>query len=199
MPTVSFNGTTKVISVLNGVTNIDIKTVYSEWKEWVRISDNAKFLPAFNTIGGDPLPGGKFLGTTIFLENNWKIKPYEGSHVLTVTGNIFSRDGSSPFIQTTGNYNVTILSTTSNIVDTVATSGSSINENSIVDAFLDKQNAVETNLTFRQALRLIVAALVGDVSRQGNTTTIKSINGDKNRITATSNSSGRTIQSRDVT
>jgi hypothetical protein len=40
-----------------------------------------------------------------------------------VNGNLFTRDGSSPFVPTLGNYNVTINLSTSNLIDTISTGG----------------------------------------------------------------------------
>ena len=121
---VSFNGITKIITVASGYTSLDIKDdVYSAWKDWVIINDNSKYEPAFSAVGGDTLPGGRYLGSTFFLENGWKIRPNESSHTLTVTGNLYSRDGASPIIATQGNYNVLVIMTTSNLIDMVATGG----------------------------------------------------------------------------
>lgn len=122
---VSFNGSSKLIILGEGTRAITVKEIYSRWKDWVLLSDNAKYLQALSVIGGDPLPGGNYLGSTFFLENGWKIRPQEADHSLTVSGNIYTRDGGAPFVTTTGAYNVLISLTVSNIVDTVSTSGSS--------------------------------------------------------------------------
>lgn len=122
---VTFDGNNKIIIIDSGVTSTTALAIYSDWKEWVRTSDNAKYEQAFSVLGGDPLPGALYLGTTIFLENNWKIRPYEGDHVLTLTGNLYDRAGASPFVSTLGDYNVLINLKVSNLVDTVATGGGS--------------------------------------------------------------------------
>lgn len=140
MAKVVINGPSKLIIVDENVTELDVKVdLYSEWKNWVADGDNSKYVPAFSAIGGDPLPGGKFLGTTFFLENGWKIRPFEGDHDLTITGNLYDRAGGSPFVNTLGDYNVLISMTTSNLVDAVATSGSTgPTASSIADAVWDK-------------------------------------------------------------
>ena len=126
MSNVSFNGITKLITVNTGITSIDVGLdLYSEWKKWVLLDDNAKYLPAFSAIGGDLLGDNRYLGSTYFLENEWKIKPYEGNHTLSVSGNLYTRDGTSPFIQTIGNYNVLISMQVSNLIDTISTTGGS--------------------------------------------------------------------------
>ncbi len=119
----TFDGPNKLIILSNGTTTVDVKDMYSRWKEWCATSDNSKFLPAFSALGGDPLPGSRYLGTTYFVENGWKIRPYEGNHTLVVSGNMYSRDGSDPFVNTLGNFNVRIMLSVSNLVDTVNLSG----------------------------------------------------------------------------
>ncbi len=118
----SFDGTTKIISVI-GVNSFTVADCYSRWVDWVATGDNSKYLQAFAVTGGDPLPGGRFLGTTFFLENGWKIRPREANHSLAVSGNLYSRDGSDPFVSTLGVFNVRVSLTTSNLVDTIATGG----------------------------------------------------------------------------
>jgi hypothetical protein len=142
---VTFDGNLKIININFGETQIDIKNdVYSAWKEWILLSDNAKFPVAISAIGGEPLPGGQFLGTTFFLENGWKIKPFEGNHTLTVIGNLYSRDGSDPFTSTNGSFNVRINLTTSSIVSTVSTSGSSTSPSDIAEAVWNAQSVAAT-------------------------------------------------------
>lgn len=68
---------------------------------------------------------------------------------------------------------------------------SSTEQNEIATSILDLSNGVETSLTLRQALRLIVAASAGRVSGANSTTiTIRDIGNSKNRIVATVDSYG---------
>jgi hypothetical protein len=121
MANVSFNGSTKIISVtvipVDGANSIDVKIdLYSDWKEWVSTSDNSKYVQAIRGVGGDPLPGSKALGDTYFLMNGWKIRPYESSHTMTVNGNLYCEDGTSPYVSTVGAYNVMVISAVSQLV-----------------------------------------------------------------------------------
>ena len=121
---VTFDGTNKLIICTAGTTSLDVQEdIYSAWKDWVQTDDNAKYLQALAVIGGDPITETISLGSTYFLENGWKIRPQESSHVLTVSGNLYARDGSSPFVVTLGNYNVMISMARSNLIDTVNTAG----------------------------------------------------------------------------
>lgn len=113
----TFDGPNKVIIMNEGVTAADVKEIYSEWKQWVLLSDNTKYLQAFRNVGGDPLPGSKALGATYFLLNDWKIRPFEGNQTLNINGNLYCEDGSSPYVSTLGNWSVFVVSSVSNLVD----------------------------------------------------------------------------------
>ena len=138
MAKVTFDGDNKLIIVNNGETSLRVDVdIYSDWKKWLLQSDNIKYPIALSAIGGDPIGGERYLGSTFFLENGWKLRPFEGNHSLTVTGNLYTRDGSSPFVQTLGSYNVLISMQVSNLIDTVSTSGGNT-PSDIADAVWDK-------------------------------------------------------------
>lgn len=134
MSKATFDGINKIITINSGITNINVKTdLYSDWKEWVFTSSNAKYEPAFRSVGGDELQVNYFLAPTFFLLNGWRIRPDESNHTLVVVGNLYV-DGSndSPFISTIGNYRVMINSTTSNVVNVIAT-GSGVTSQNVAD------------------------------------------------------------------
>ena len=100
MPKVLFDGTTRRITVLPGITYLDVQAdLYSDWKEWV-VTSGSQFVSAFTTTGGDPLPGSQFVGRYYFLINGWKLIPSGtlADQDLTIDGNLFSDDGSSIMI-----------------------------------------------------------------------------------------------------
>lgn len=139
MAKVTFDGVNRLIIINFGEVSIDVAVdIYGDWKEWVLQDDNSKYTVAISAIGGDPIGGGRYLGSTFFLENDWKLRPYEGNHVLSVVGNLYTRDGSSPFVQTVGSYNVLISMQVSNLIDTVSTGGSSYTPSQIADAVWNK-------------------------------------------------------------
>lgn len=122
---VTFDGPNKLILINFGVTEIDfLIDIYSNWKEWL-IADvppaHARFLQAMTIVGGQPLPGARKLGTTYFLENGWRIRSWEGDHILNITGNVFTTEGVDPVIPTLGKFKVTVNLNTSNIIDTIET------------------------------------------------------------------------------
>jgi len=107
MSKVTFDGPNKLIICNTGVTQLDVQVdLYSDWKEWAVSGMNIVYLPAFRVVGGDPLYGSVVLAPSYFLINNWKIRPDEANHRLTVEGNLFTEDGGSPYVATLGAYNV---------------------------------------------------------------------------------------------
>lgn len=118
MAKVTFDGSSKLMILNTNVNNINVGVdLYSEWKRWSLLSNNTKYLPAFSVIGGEYISDTKKLGATYFFTNGWKLRPYEGNHTLQINGNLYCDDGSVPFINTIGVYNVNIISTVSSIVD----------------------------------------------------------------------------------
>lgn len=85
---VSFNGTTKQITVNAGVTSIDISAdVYSAWVRWT--ARERGYLPAMRYSGFDAIPGGR-TGATFFLQNGWKL--VYNPNLVAVNGVLYSED-----------------------------------------------------------------------------------------------------------
>jgi hypothetical protein len=119
---VVFDGPNKLIIVNQDITELDFRIdVYSAWKEWVIDPNqtNSKYVSAVTAIGGDDLPGSRVLGTTYFLENGWRMRTWEGDHSLTVTGNVFTREGEPIFVPTINPWTITINLNTSTLVETI--------------------------------------------------------------------------------
>ncbi len=108
---VNFDGANKkIILTTTGTYDTEID-LYSEWKEWVILSDNAKFLPAFDTTGGDDIGLGQEIAPYFFLRTDlgWKIQAPEADGDIIVQGNLFPRvSGQSLFLPPVGNYTVLI-------------------------------------------------------------------------------------------
>ena len=99
---VTFDGPNRIIRVNEGVTELDIqKDIYSDWKEWVAsFTDNAVWLPAVRTTGGDPTVDGQKSGDIYFLINNWKL--YIDLTKVKVTGVLFSDNFDSAYYDLNG-------------------------------------------------------------------------------------------------
>lgn len=118
---VTFNGIEKTITVNYGESVIRVKEdIYSDWKEWMLIQDNSKYLPALRSIGGDTIDAGNgiYAGDIYFLINGWKIVI---PHSTQIVGTLYCDDQSSPYIIKAG---AGVAATVSNLVQTVATAGS---------------------------------------------------------------------------
>ena len=81
------------------------ENLYSAWKEWISLSDNAKYPPAFDTTGGDNVGGGQEVAPYFFCRNDlgWRIKMPQDNGEIILTGNLFPRNPATAlFEQTTG-------------------------------------------------------------------------------------------------
>jgi len=110
--TYTFSGSAKTIALSAGTTSFSTKDAWSRWIDWMALSDNSKYLPAWTSLGGNTIDSGA--GTSIplydYLSNGWKIKPDEVSHTLKVTGGILlTDDGTEPINATVGAYTVRVV------------------------------------------------------------------------------------------
>lgn len=100
-----FDGINKFIT-LPDIGEFDAQVnLYSAWKEWVQLGDNAKFLPAFDTTGGDQVGADQEIAPYFFCRNDlgWRIKMPSANGEIVLAGNLFPRDPSqSLFLATAG-------------------------------------------------------------------------------------------------
>jgi hypothetical protein len=105
MADVIFDGNNLNI-ILPSIGSFDVQTeMYSAWKEWVRINDNSKFPPAFDTTGGDDVGSGQTIAPYFFCRNDlgWRIKMPNDNGEIVVFGNLFPRNANlTLFEQTSG-------------------------------------------------------------------------------------------------
>lgn len=121
---VVFDSITKTIFVNDGVTELDVgKDIYSAWKRFILTSKQwplpAAYPEAISAIGGEPLSDILNVGSTFFLENGWRIQPYNSTagYILTITGNLYTREaGGNPVLFAQG---ASVNLTRSNLVDQV--------------------------------------------------------------------------------
>lgn len=171
MSNIIFDGPNKLMVVASGIVELDAEVdIYSDWKEWLLEGDNSKYLQALRTVGGDPTVGAQSISPYYFLLNGWRIRPYEGDHMLAVEGNLFVDGGGNPFVSTVGAYNVLVnLSTSVNAVtDVVTASGieASVSEEDkadIVDGVWDEAQSEHVSAgTFGKYLDSEVSEAGGD-------------------------------------
>lgn len=88
---VAFDGPTKTITVLPGVTVIDVRVdLFSAWKKWVH-AGNSQWLPAFRAVGGDYITPSSTLEEVFFTINGWKIHV---NQTLDLYGRLYNEDTS---------------------------------------------------------------------------------------------------------
>jgi len=100
MAKVTFDGTNKHINVIAGEDSLIVEDdVYSEWKRWIVLSDNAKYDQAFRTFGGDPTVAGQFAPKYFFLLNGWRIRIDGNTNPnVDVAINLYVDGGGNPFV-----------------------------------------------------------------------------------------------------
>lgn len=133
MPTPTFDGDNLLIILPASEPVMDVQVdLYSDWKEWFKTSDNAKYPIAFSTSGGEPTQPGEVLGRAFFLRNDlgWRIRPAEEDADVLFEGSLFPQDFTLPlFVPTTGAFTVSLRVKFSNLSllnETLAPSGGDV-------------------------------------------------------------------------
>lgn len=88
------------------VTTVSAVELYSRSCDWLLEGDNAKYGQVFRALGMDELGGGLIVPAYLFLQGDWRVRPMEANHFLTITGNLFVEGGGNPVVNTLGNFNV---------------------------------------------------------------------------------------------
>lgn len=108
----TFDGPNKLVILSAGDgSTVSVRAMWSRWVEWAATSDNAKFLPAFEQVGGQDidLAAGTYIPIYAFLKHGWRVRPREASHTLTINDGVLLVDGGGdPFVNTLGSYIVRI-------------------------------------------------------------------------------------------
>lgn len=150
----SFDGATKIITIVEPTDAFNAQDLYEEWKDWVRASDNSKWAQAFETTGGDPISPGQTNGPYFFVKPPWVLRPSEKNHTLEITGNLLAEGGGDPFVNTLGNFNVRVMIEFSANTLTVATGAS--DPGPIADAVWNEAHADHTTSgTAGELLRML--------------------------------------------
>lgn len=100
------------------------KELFRAWADWMLLSDNSKYFPAFSATGGDDLGGGLSIPPYYFLLNGWRVRPMEANHTLDLVGNLFVEGGGDPIVSTLGDYRVLVKNTVPVQAQGIATGGS---------------------------------------------------------------------------
>jgi len=106
MADATFDGANLHIT-LPSIGSFDTQTeIYSAWKEWITLSDNAKYPPAFDTTGGDSVGASQTVAPYFFCRNDlgWRIKMPSADGEIIVSGNLFPRDPATSLFEQTSGY-----------------------------------------------------------------------------------------------
>lgn len=151
---VTFDGTNLRI-ILAGIADLDVQNdLYEPWKEWMLLSENAKYPPAFDTIGGDAIGPTTEVAPYFFLRNDygWRVQAPEASGTINIDGNLFGRSTTSGlFVPPAGAFTVIFnLVVTSRGTVSLVASGSGLDATQ--DARLSRiekilRNKITTNPT----------------------------------------------------
>jgi len=188
MATLSFDGALKRVKVtfdpLESHVTLLVQEIYSQWKEWVQIGNNSQWTQAFLSIGGEPIGGGEYVGSTFFILDGWKIAPITtvSDSELKLDGNLFSEVVGESLVDLSLmdiNKHVVVERRTSVYPAGVSSSGDA---SAISDAVWAK--VVETPLTAQDLMRLFAAVHLGTSQIAGHVITFKDINAIINRVVA---------------
>lgn len=177
MPT--FDGDELVITLDSGVTTIDVELdLYSAWKDWVLLSDNAKYPFAFRTVGGDPLTPGLSAGSYFFLQNQvgWRIRPPEEDINIKVIGNLVGENSDEDVvIPTIGAFTTSVVGLqpitqgVDELINSINSLAAAIVAADLVVATGSTSTVVRTNATqitgFYDGLIIVAINSAGSVAR----------------------------------
>lgn len=105
MADATFDGVNLIIQIPSTGTFDVQRDLYSAWKRWAVLSENAKYPSAFDTTGGDDIGGGQQVAPYFFLrnDNGWRIRAPDANGEIILQGNLFPRDPvTDTFLQAAG-------------------------------------------------------------------------------------------------
>jgi hypothetical protein len=153
----TFDGPNKLIILTTGTTSMSIKDLWSRWVDWYLTSDNGKFLPAMEQVGGQviSITNQSYVPIYVTLVNGWKIRPQEANHNLDVTeGVLISDDNLSPFVTTIGAFNIQVNYVQPIQAISIATSTTGTDLQDIYTQLITIQSALDKALTKTQYIAL---------------------------------------------
>lgn len=100
--------------------------IFSRWEDWALQDDNVKYGVVIKQVGSEDLGSGLSIPPYFFLQNGWRVRPMEADHVLTISGNLFTDDGSTPVVRTLGPYQVNVVLVVPVQAQGIATGGTAL-------------------------------------------------------------------------
>ena len=129
MASISIDPANLCVRLVCGAGETDVAStaaaIYTTWKDWFVLSDNSKYLPAFDSAGGDPV-GVSSLDNVYFLhtDTGWRICPQtaEPEVIIRLDGNLFPFTPGDPMF----GYDYVVAAGHTHIETTVSTSARQI-------------------------------------------------------------------------
>lgn len=85
-----FDGPNLTVHILDGVTDIDVKTeLYSDYSDWYNSANNARFVLGMEAVGNIPISDIQNTAEFFFFINGWKLSHTSGVKV-SVSTNLFT-------------------------------------------------------------------------------------------------------------
>lgn len=163
-----------------GITSITVPRIYSEWKNWLRLTNNVQFDFAYTVVGGDVISGPKSIPRYVFQANGWKYRPYEGNHTMSITeGIIVGESGSDPFVNTLAAFMVRIL-----YEQPVQAIGVSANSMTVNDVW---GHVLEAGFSASRLVRCTAAAVAGKSSGGPAGPVFRNLADDADQVSGTAN------------
>ena len=137
MPSPTFDGPNLIIQLpALGVYDVGAD-LYSQWKLWARAGNNAGYLNAFDTTGGDDVGGGQSIAPYFFLRNDygWRIKMPAIDGAIKLNGQLFGRDASIAVYEKTVGFDAfvtNVLSTQATVINGVGGGGLTPSQDSLL-------------------------------------------------------------------
>ena len=138
------------------------EAIYAAWLVWAAVPANSSYLPAFRLVGGDSIGDGVSIATYYFLLNDWKVRPMESTHTLTLIGNLVILGGGDQIVPTLGNFNVLVKLLMPAAAQSINTSGTLLTTTQIADAVW---NVPVTSFTDRTKIGGYIAKVLLSVPR----------------------------------
>lgn len=188
---ITFDGPNKLVILDTTTLFYTSEFIYSRWKDWAQLSDNAKFLPAFRIVGGDALGGGAKAPAFVFLRNDlgWRIRKPEADINVTITGNLVREDPNLDLdIAPVGAFSPTLTISLTSVAGV-----------DIISAL--QGQAVDGSFDIFEAISIILAATAGKGGPgSGSTYAYRNVDDTKDRIIAQTDGGGnRTAITLDAT
>ena len=126
-----FDGVNKKIFIndsmlVNSSVSFSMQRLWTDWVVWLSEGDNAKYLPALRVTGGDPIGGGLYVGTYVFLRNDlgWRLVPpnVDGCKV-EIDGALYGESPDLPMMENYPDQQVDFIISRSSLVTTVDSGG----------------------------------------------------------------------------